>query len=111
MKQGDICLTSLQQADGETKLRPVLLITKLPGYGDWLVCGISSQLNKLVDDWDVLLEKEDPTFKETGLKKSSIVRLSFIASIPSVSITGHIGCISTSLLTEVKKRMCNHIRK
>jgi mRNA interferase MazF len=45
MKAGDIVLTVLSQSDGKEKVRPVLLISQLPGYGDYFVCGISSQIN------------------------------------------------------------------
>ena len=42
MKVGDVCLTAIPQANGKEKLRPVMLMSQLPGFGDWLVCGISS---------------------------------------------------------------------
>jgi mRNA interferase MazF len=46
MKPGDICLTALPQSDDNIKVRPVLLLSQMPGYNDWLACGISSQLQK-----------------------------------------------------------------
>ncbi len=42
MIEGEIILAQLPQADGGTKLRPVLLLKELPGYKDFLVCGIST---------------------------------------------------------------------
>ena len=44
MKEGDIVLGQLQQADGRYKLRPMLLLRQFPPFGDWLVSGISSQI-------------------------------------------------------------------
>lgn len=43
MKEGQIVLASLPQSNGNYKLRPVLLLKRLPGYGDFLVCGVFTQ--------------------------------------------------------------------
>ena len=43
MKEGDVLLTELPQADGARKLRPVLFLRRMPPFQDFLVCGISSQ--------------------------------------------------------------------
>ena len=42
MKEGDIILTPLMQADGMMKNRPALLLRELPPYGDFLTCGITT---------------------------------------------------------------------
>jgi mRNA interferase MazF len=39
MREGEIILANLPQADDNFKLRPVLLLKQLPGYNDLLVCG------------------------------------------------------------------------
>jgi mRNA interferase MazF len=109
MKQGDICLTKLGQADGSEKLRPTLLLSRLPGYGDWLVCGISSQVHKISDNWDVFLKEGDPIFLKTGLKKSSIVRLSFLATAPSNTIAGKIGSLPIEIVDTINNRICSHL--
>jgi len=44
MKQGDVILTSMPQADGQVKNRPALFLRILPPFDDALVCGISTQL-------------------------------------------------------------------
>ena len=50
--EGDIALASLPQADGLIKQRPALLLRQMPPFGDWLVCGISTQLRQRVADLD-----------------------------------------------------------
>lgn len=55
MKVGDIVLAQLQQADGQYKLRPVLLLKQFPPFGDWLVCGISSHVRHAVSDFDEVI--------------------------------------------------------
>jgi mRNA interferase MazF len=51
--EGDISLVTLPQADGLIKPRPAVLLRQMPPFGDWLVCGISTQLHQRVADLDV----------------------------------------------------------
>lgn len=46
MKEGHVVLTPLPQADGQIKSRPALLLRQLPPFGDFLVCGISTQIRE-----------------------------------------------------------------
>jgi mRNA interferase MazF len=48
MREGAVVLLALRQADGEVKPRPAVALRQLPGFGDWLVCGVSSQLHQFV---------------------------------------------------------------
>jgi hypothetical protein len=52
MKAGNIVLVDFPQSDGRSKLRPVLILKLLPKYNDFLVCGISTQLNQYIKDFD-----------------------------------------------------------
>ena len=47
MKEGDIVLTPVPQADGSIKNRPAILVREFPPYKDFLVCGVSTQLHLL----------------------------------------------------------------
>jgi mRNA interferase MazF len=109
MKRGEIALAVLPQTDGEEKSRPVLLLGRLPGYGDWLVLGISSQVAKAVDDWDLKLDPTLAEFRKTGLKAPSIVRLGFVATIPSARIRGVIGTLPPPSLDVVVLRLSDFI--
>lgn len=111
MKAGDISLTVLSQSDGKEKLRPVLLFSKLPGYNDWLVCGISSQVQKELRGWDFLIEKNSPHFLKSGLKTDSIIRLSFLAVIPSNKVAGKIGFLPSDIVDILIKRLCTHLQE
>ena len=70
MKEGAIALARVQQADGQLKLRPVLVLRSMPPHGDWLVCGISSQLQQEVAGFDHVLAGDDSDFASSGLKAS-----------------------------------------
>lgn len=111
MKVGDVCLTAIPQANGKEKLRPVMLMSQLPGFGDWLVCGISSQIDKKKEEWDFLIEKDSPYFSSTGLKKDSIIRLSFLAVIPSHRIVGRIGSLPYKIVSTLIQRLCTHLKE
>ncbi len=56
MTEGDIALTPLPQADGRAKPRPVILLRTMPPFGDWLVCGLSTQVHQEAVGFDEIIE-------------------------------------------------------
>jgi mRNA interferase MazF len=94
MNEGDVALTPVPQADGQVKNRPVVVLRKMPPYNDLLVCGISTQLPQFVPDFDELVTSKDPDFATSGLMRDSVVRLSFLAVVPSRAVIGNIGSIA-----------------
>ena len=46
MNAGDVVLTPLPQSDGRVKNRPTIALRRMPGFGDWLLCGVSTQLHQ-----------------------------------------------------------------
>lgn len=112
MKEGDVVLAALPQTDGKTKLRPVLLLRRLPTpFNDFLVCGISSQLHQKIDDFDDLILEEDDDFTKSGIIKESLIRLSFLAVISSNMVAGSIGRISDFRHRKLLKRLSDYILK
>ena len=62
MKQtGQVVLFRFPQTDlGEGKLRPALLLGKLPGgYDDWLICMVSSQVHNYISGFDEIVREGD----------------------------------------------------
>ena len=110
MKEGDIVKAALNQADNNVKFRPVLLLKKMPPFGDWLVCGITSQIKNRVDKFDLLLSEDDSNFSDTGLIKTSLIRLGFLAVIPENIIEGTIGSISNTKYTELLNNLIIHLK-
>jgi len=74
-RAGQIVLFRLPQTDlEEGKLRPALLLGKLPGeYDDWLVCMISSQIHRCHEGFDEIVQEDDGDFAESGLKVASVI--------------------------------------
>ena len=57
-KAGQVVVFRFPQTDlEEGKLRPALLLGKLPGeYNDWLICMISSQTRRYVAGFDEVVK-------------------------------------------------------
>lgn len=112
MKEGEVVLAALHQSDGKTKLRPVLILRKLPGqFNDFLVCGISTQLHQMIKDFDELISEKDFDFKMSGIIKESIIRLSFLAVTSANIIAGTIGRISEQRHQKLLQRLSNYLVK
>ncbi len=109
MKEGDIVLTPLPQADGAKKNRPALLLRELPPFGDYLACGISTQLHQAVPEFDEVISKTDVDFANSGLIASSVIRLRFLAVLPSQRIVGTIGQVAPDRHAHLLKTLSNHL--
>lgn len=86
---------NITQADGKIKNRPVLILRIMPKYKDYLVCGISTQLNQYIKDFDEIISVQDSDFVPSGLVSSSVIRLGFLAILPKRKVIGLIGSISS----------------
>jgi mRNA interferase MazF len=96
MTEGDIVIAKLPQGDGQLKSRPVVLLRKLPGFGDFLACGISTQLNQEIKGFDETIMDTDDDFTQSGLRASSVIRLGFLSGLSKNAIEGKIGSISAA---------------
>ncbi len=110
MKASDIALTILPQ-DEKRKRRPVLILSQMPGYGDFLVCAISTQLHQFTKGFDLILEKRDSSFTETGLLENSLIRLSNLAIIPKQDIAGVIGKLEIAKFNSLITNLTAHLLK
>jgi mRNA interferase MazF len=110
MKEGEVALARLPQANGATKPRPVLVLRQMPPFGDWLVCGISSQLHQSVANFDDVIDGADADFTSTGLKGPSLIRLGFLAVLPAAYFLGVIGSVEPARHDRVLLRLSDHLR-
>jgi mRNA interferase MazF len=93
MREADVVLTPVPQANGAIKNRPAIILREMPPYKDLLVCGISTQLHQRVPDFDEIISPSDPDFVASGLRTESLIRLGFLAVLPRRHIIGSIGSI------------------
>jgi mRNA interferase MazF len=114
MKQaGQVVLFRFPQADlEEGKLRPALLLRRLPGeYDDWLICMISSQVRHTVPEFDEIIRENDPDFVESGLKVSSVIRIGRLAAVEGEILLGAIGQIAPERLLRIKGRLADWLTR
>lgn len=112
-RAGQVILFRFPQTDlEEGKLRPALLLGRLPGeYEGWLICMISSQLHHYVADFDELVQASDADFAESGLKVPSVIRVGRLAVVADETLLGAIGQISRDRLGRIKKRLAEWLVK
>ena len=97
-------LTDLEQG----KLRPALLLGKLPGpYDDWLVCMISSQTRHCIQGFDEIIQEGAPEFAASGLKVASVIRAGRLAVVGGQMLVGAVGGISSERLQRIKARLAD----
>nr|VFJ73854.1 MAG: mRNA interferase MazF [Candidatus Kentron sp. FW] len=109
MIEGDIILTPLPQADGRVKNRPALILREFPPYGDFLVCGISTQVRQAVAGFDDVIRHSDADFPGTGLVAESLIRLGFLAILPRSNILGSIGAVAPERYAMLLHRLARYL--
>lgn len=95
MDKGDIILIPFPFSDlTGTKLRPAVVL--INGQADLTVSFITSQM-KWAEPTDIQLEPEE----SNGIKKTSLVRLSKIATLDKKLVIGRIGSLNKKELIEL----------
>ena len=114
MKQaGQIVLFRFPHADlEEGRLRPALLLGRLPGeYDDWLICMISSQVRHYVREFDEIVEEGASDFATSGLRAPSLIRVGRLAVVEGQVLRGAIGQIAAERLQRIRDRLADWIRR
>jgi len=111
MKAGSIALAQLQQADGRSKLRPVLILNRMPPFDDYLVCALSSKLHHEVKGFDEIIGTDAGDFSRSGLKVASLMRLGMIATLPDSAVRGRLGSIDDDRLERLRSRLADKIKE
>jgi mRNA interferase MazF len=104
-----VVLLPFAQADGKVKARPAIALRALPGFGDWLVCGVSAQLHQCVAGFDETIASGDPDFPSSGLLRASVVRLACLQAVPLSKIIGRIGSISAGRHRRLLTNLSRHL--
>jgi len=110
--EGDIVVFEFPRTDlGSGKLRPALLIKKVPSYDDWLVCMISTQLHQQIAGLEYILRDADENFAQTGLKKSSLFRVSRLAVVEKTVFEGKLGGLDEALFARIRMGLAQWINE
>lgn len=109
MKSGDIVLVRFPQADLTTgKLRPALVVAIAPSrHSDLLLVLISSRIHQAIPNFDDIIDTSDNDYLVTGLKVTSVIRLSRLATVEPSIISARLGNISQERLKRIKTKLIN----
>jgi mRNA interferase MazF len=86
-----------------TKLRPALVLTE--GEKDCVVVFISSKVPSELSSTELLIPEDHEEFADTGLKRTSVIRLDKIATLSRNLLIGEIGEIGEVLRREVNRKL------
>jgi len=109
MRQGNVVVVPMPQADGAVKNRPAIVLREMPPFRDVLVCGVSTQLRQAAKDFDELMTRGDADFASSGLQEASLIRLGFLAVIPRNKVAGAIGSISAERVKRLLTRLSEYL--
>ena len=111
IQEGQITLFAFPQTDQASgKLRPALILRSLPQpHDDWLICMISSQMHHEVPEFDKIIRDTDPDFSQTGLKTTSLIRVTRLAVVSADLLEGTIGTLSEERLNRIQSRLADWI--
>jgi mRNA interferase MazF len=109
MKESDVILAPVPQADRQVKIRPAIILRELPFYRDFLVCGLSTQLHQQIVDFDEIISPDDDDFISSGLISISVIRLGFLGVVSDNIIAGTLGSISVERHKRLLQRLCDYL--
>ncbi|MDP3070570.1 MAG: hypothetical protein Q8N18_09790 [Opitutaceae bacterium] len=111
MKSGEVVIARLWQADDGMKLGPAILLCRLAPFGDWLVCGVSSQVRHHVPDFDELIGPDADDFVKSGLRQPSLIRLGFLGTVTKAQVGGDLGEISPARLQRLRQNLSRLLQR
>lgn len=104
LEPGDIVLVNFPFTDLQSsKVRPALVLSTKGE--DIIILGIFSRVpENLLDSW-IKIGELDPAFKQTGLKKPSIIKTEKITVVHQSLIRKGLGSIPSGLMKQVKQTL------
>lgn len=110
MKESDVILVALVQADEELKYSPAIVLREMPmPYRDLLVCGVSRRLNQYMQGLDDIISPADADFVSSGLHAESLIRLGFLGVVPRRLVRGMLGSISDERHKRLLQRLVDYL--
>ncbi len=112
-RAGQIVLFRFPETDLSLgKLRPALVVGKLPGsFDDWLICMISAQTRHHVKGFDVIIGTTDADFSRSGLKSASLIRVGRLAVVDVSLLLGSISEVDSARLAQVKSNLAGWLKR
>ena len=109
MKEGDLVIVPMPQADGMTKNRPAIILAQMPPYRDVLLCGVTTQIRNAARDFDELISPGDSDFIASGRRQVSLIRLGYVVVLPRSKVVGSIGSISAERHNRLLRKLSEYL--
>jgi mRNA interferase MazF len=104
IEPGTVVLVNFPFTDLQSsKVRPALVLTQK--RDDVIIVGIFSKVPAYLQDSWIIIDEGDPGFKQTGLKKASLIKTEKIAVVHRSLIRKELGRLSPELLQKVKQTL------
>ena len=101
---GEIVLISFPFTNlTDSKIRPALVINEKKD--DIIIIGIFSKIPEVIEDSWLQIEKNQPWFAQTGLKKTSVIKTEKIAVIHKSIVKNKIGKLPDEIFGSVKEKI------
>jgi len=102
IEPGAVVLVNFPFTDLQSsKVRPALVLTQK--RDDVIIVGIFSKVPAYLQDSWIIIDEGDPGFKQTGLKKLSVIKTEKIAVVHQSLIRKELGRLSPELLQKAKQ--------
>lgn len=107
MEKGTIVLTLFPFTDlTSAKRRPAVVISKTSiEKADVIVAFISSVIPNKLSETDLFFDINGKYFPNSGLKKSSVIKLDKLATLNKSIFTGELGLVNGVTLSEIDKKL------
>ena len=108
IREGLVVLVPFPHVEGSLrgKVRPAVVLRRLPGYyDDWLICMVSSRIDQTIKGFDEVVSAGDDDFAESGLKVSSVIRITRLAVCHGSLLLGRIGHLDGSRVARIRARL------
>jgi len=102
VEPGTVVLVNFPFTDLQSsKVRPAVVLAQK--RDDVIIVGIFSKVPEYLQDSWIIIDERDPGFKQTGLKKGSVIKTEKIAVLHQSLIRIELGHLSPGLMQKVKQ--------
>ncbi|MCB9169974.1 MAG: type II toxin-antitoxin system PemK/MazF family toxin [Flavobacteriales bacterium] len=109
MEEGRVVRVAFQQADGELKLRPAVVLKRMGADRDLLVCAISSKLHREMPGVDVVVDQQHPDFPGMGLPFPLLIRSAYLTTVPLSAVQDPIGAVRPETLRRIVAQLTTYL--
>jgi mRNA interferase MazF len=109
MEEGRVVRVAFQQADGQVKLRPAVVLKRLPAGPDLLVCAISSKLHREMPGVDIVVHEHHADFPGMGLPFPSLIRCAYLTTVPLSTVQDPIGSVGANTLQRMLEQLTTFV--